>query len=96
MIETYKKPTYSERLLFLLLLLFPLSYPFGPFIINCFIFSVIFFFFVFCYEIKNFSWLKSKIFLIALPFFFFIILASAVKYFDNYQTLKALGYFRFL
>ena len=96
MTETYKRPTFSEKLLFLLLLLFPLSYPFGPFIINCFIFSVIFFFFVFCFQINSFSWLKSKIFLIALPFFFFIIFVSTIKYYDNNYLLKSLGYFRFL
>lgn len=96
MTEAYKRPIFSEKILFLLLLLFPLSYLFGPFIINCFIFSVIFFFFVFCFQINNFSWLKSKIFLIALPFFFYIIFVSAIKYYDNNYLLKSLGYFRLL
>jgi O-antigen ligase len=96
MIQTYKNPTFSEKLLFLLLLLFPLSYPFGPFVINCFIFSIIFFFFVFCFQINNFSWLKSKIFLIALPFFLFIIFVSIIKYYDKSYLLKSLSNFRFL
>jgi len=96
MAEAHKNAIFSEKLLFLLLLLFPLSYPFGPFIINCLIFSVIIFFFIFCFQINNFSWLKSKIFLIALPFFFFIIFASIIKYYNSTHFFKALGYFRFL
>ena len=96
MIQTYKNPSFSEKLLFLLLLLFPLSYPFGPFIINFFIFSIIFFFFIFCFQINDFSWLKSKIFLIALPFFFFIIFVSIIKYYDKSYLLKSLSNFRFL